>query len=56
MLFHFAVKQIAVNNSSDIEFRDFMILYKKNVLKKYSVLVNDNTLASEILYILERIF
>ena len=40
-------QQIAFNNSSDIEFEDFMNL-KKNVLQiPYSFLVIDATLASD---------
>ena len=38
--------QIAVNHSSDIDFNDFMKIYKKYTAEKHSFLVNDSTLAS----------
>ena len=38
--------QIALNNSSDIEFKDLMNLYKKYTAKPYSFSVIDATLAS----------
>ena len=41
------LKQIAVNHSSDIDFKDFMNLYKKCTAKLYSFLVIDTTLASD---------
>ena len=41
------VQQIAFNNSSDIDFQDFMNLYKKCTEKPYSFLVIDTTLASD---------
>ena len=41
------LKQIAFNHSLDIEFNDFMNLYKKCVAKLYSLLVIDATLASD---------
>ena len=37
--------QIAFNNSSDIDFKDFINLYKKCTTKQYSFLVNDTALA-----------
>ena len=40
------LQQISINLSSDIDFRDFMYLYKKCTEKAYSVLVTDTTLAS----------
>ena len=40
------LQQIAFNHSLDIDFRDFMNLYKKCAEKSYSFLVIDNTLAS----------
>ena len=49
-------KQIAFNNSSDINFKDFLNLYKKFTAKPYSFLVIDATLALYKLHILERIF
>ena len=41
------LQQIAFNHSSDIDFQDFMNLYKKYTAKPYSLLVIDNTLASD---------
>ena len=41
------LQQIAFNNSSDIEFKDFMNLYKKCTKKPYSFLVIDATLSSD---------
>ena len=38
--------QIAFSHSSDIDFQDFMNLYKKCTTKPYSFLVIDTTLAS----------
>ena len=38
--------QIAVNHSSDIDFNDFMKIYKKCTAEKHYFLVNDSTLAS----------
>ena len=40
------LQQIAFNHSSDIDFKDFMNLYKKCTAKPYSFLVTDATLAS----------
>ena len=53
-----ALQQIAYNHSSDIDFQDFMNLYKKCAAKPYSFLVIDTTLPSDnlILHISERIF
>ena len=39
--------QIALNHSSDIEFKDFMKIYKKYTTEPYSFLVNDTTLPSD---------
>ena len=39
--------QIAFNHSSDIDFQDFVSLYKKCNAKPYSLLVIDATLASD---------
>ena len=36
--------QIALNHSSDIDFKDFLKIYKKCTAKPYSFLVNDTTL------------
>ena len=40
------LQQIAFNYASDIDFKDFMSLYKKCTAKPYSFLVIDATLAS----------
>ena len=41
------LQQIALNHSSDIDFKDFINVYKKCTDKPYSFLVNDTTLASD---------
>ena len=41
------LQQITFNHSSDIDFKDFMNLYKKCTAKPYSFLVIDATLASD---------
>ena len=41
------LQQIAFNHSSDIDFQDFMNLYKKCTAKQYSFLVIDTTIASD---------
>ena len=41
------LEQMAYNNSSDIDFKDFMNIYKKFTAKPYSFLVIDATLASD---------
>ena len=41
------LKQIASHNSSDIDFQDFMNLYKMYIERAYSFVVIDNTLASD---------
>ena len=41
------LQQIAFNHSSDIDFQDFMNLFKKCTVKQYSFLVIDTTLASD---------
>ena len=41
------LRQIAFNHSSDIDFKNFMKLYKKYTVKPYSFLVIDATLASD---------
>ena len=41
------LQQIAFNHSSDIEFKDFVNLYKKCTAKPYSFLVIEATLASD---------
>ena len=37
-------QQIALNHSSDIDFKDFMKIYKECTKEPYSFLVNDTTL------------
>ena len=41
------LQQIAFNHSSDIDFQDFMNLYKMCTAEPYSFLVIDTTLASD---------
>ena len=41
------LQQISFNHSSDIDFQDFMNLYKKCTAKPYSFLVIDTTLTSD---------
>ena len=41
------LQQIAFNHSSDIDFQDFMNLYKKCTAEPYSFLFIDTTLASD---------
>ena len=41
------LQQIALNHSHDIDFKDFMKIYKKCTAKPYSLLVNDTTLPSD---------
>ena len=41
------LQQIALNHSSDIDFKDFMKIYKKYTKEPYSFLVNDTTLPSD---------
>ena len=41
------LQQIALNHSSDIDFKNFMNLYKKCTAKSYPFLVIDATLASD---------
>ena len=40
-------QQIAFNHSSDIDFQDFMNLYKKCIVNPYPFLVIDTTIASD---------
>ena len=40
------LQQTALNHSSDIDFKDFIRIYKKRADESYSFLVNDTTLAS----------
>ena len=41
------LQQIAIIHSSDIDFKDFMKIYKKCTAEPYSFLVNDTTLPSD---------
>ena len=41
------LQQIALNHSSDIDFKNFMKIYKKCTKEPYSFLVNDTTLPSD---------
>ena len=41
------LQQIALNHSSDIDFKDFIQIYKKCTAEPYSFLVNDTTLPSD---------
>ena len=41
------LQQIALNHTSDIDFKDFMKNYKKYTKEPYSFLVNDITLPSD---------
>ena len=41
------LQQIALNHSSDIDFRDFMNIYKQSTREPYYFLVNDTTLPSD---------
>ena len=41
------LQQIVLNHSSNIDFKDFINLYKKYSEKLYSFLVTDATLASD---------
>ena len=41
------LQQIAISHSSDIDFKDFVNIYKKCTDKPYSFSVNDTTLASD---------
>ena len=41
------LQHIALNHSSDIDFKDFIKVYKKCTDEPYSFLVNDTTLASD---------
>ena len=41
------LQQTALNHSSDIDFKEFMKIYKKYTKEPYSFLVNDTTLPSD---------
>ena len=38
------LQQIALNHSPDIDFKDFIKIYKKYAIEPYSFLVNDTSL------------
>ena len=40
------LQQIALNHSSDIDFKDFIKIYKKCTIEPYSFFVNDTILPS----------
>ena len=42
------LQQSALNDSSDIDFKDFIKIYKKYTAEPYSFLLNDTTLPSNI--------
>ena len=50
------LQQIALNHSSDIDFKDFIIIYKKFTAEPHSFLVNVTTLPSDNPISSERIF
>ena len=41
------LQQILLNHSSDIDFKDFMKIFKKYTAEPYYILVNDTTLPSD---------
>ena len=41
------LEQIALNNSSDIDFKDFMKIYRKGTVEQYYFLADDATLPSD---------
>ena len=41
------LQEIALNHLSDIDFKDFMRIYKKCIAEPYSLLVNDTKLSSD---------
>ena len=41
------LQEIVLNRSSDIDFKDFLKIYKKCTAERYSFLVNDTTLPSD---------
>ena len=41
------LQQIALNHSSDADFKDFIKIYKKCTAEPYSFLLNDTTLTSD---------
>ena len=41
------LQQVALNHLADIDFKDFIKIYKKCTAEPYSFLLNDATLASD---------
>ena len=41
------LQQISLNHSSDIDFKDFMKIFKKYTAEPHYILVNDTTLPSD---------
>ena len=50
------LQEVAFNQLSDIDFEDFVNLYKNCTTKPYSFLVIDSTLTSNDFYVLEKSF
>ena len=50
------LQQIALNHSSDIDFKNFIKIYKKRTAEPHSFLVNDATLASDNILRFRKIF
>ena len=50
------LQEVAFNQLSDIDFEDFVNLYKNCTTKPYSFLVIDSTLTSNDFYVLEKLF
>ena len=50
------LKQVALLHSSDIDFNDFIKIYKKCTAEPYSFLINDTTLPPDNPLRLEKIF
>ena len=41
------LQQMAINHSSNIDFKDFMNIYKKDTVKPHCFLINDTILQSD---------
>ena len=41
------LQQMAINHSSDIDFKDFMNIYKNDTVKPHCFLINDTILQSD---------
>ena len=50
------LQNIAINHSADIDYKDFMNIYRKCTVEPYSFLTIDITLSADYLYDLEKIF